>query len=75
MWLVVAAVVVTAGDPSPKLQVYVSVSPASGSELVLPSKLTASGTAPEVGEAVTLAVGGRLATAVASILRTSPPFE
>ena len=75
MCVVVEAVVVTAGDPSPKFQVYVSVSPASGSELALPSKLTASGTSPDVGVAVILAVGGRLAATVGSIRRTSPPFE
>ncbi len=47
-----------------------SVSPASGSELVEPSKVTVSGTGPEVGDAVSRAVGGRFATAVASIRRT-----
>ena len=75
MCVVVGPVVVSAGEPSPKSHVYVSVSPASGSELVLPSKLTASGTAPELGEAVILAVGARLGTTVGSIRRTSPPFE
>ena len=73
VWLVVGVDVVTVGEPSPKLQTYVSVSPASGSELALPSKPTVSGTAPERGAAVTIAVGGRLAAAVGSILRTSPP--
>ena len=73
--VVVGAVVVTVDDPSPKFQVYVRVSPASGSELALPSKLTASGTPPDVGVAVILAVGGRLGTTVGSIRRTSPPFE
>ena len=60
VWLVVADAVVAAADPSPKSQTYVSVSPASGSVLVLPSKLTASGSGPELGVAVTRAVGGRL---------------
>ena len=76
VWLVVGVVVVTVGEPSPKLQTYVSVSPASGSELALPSKLTVErhcagawrGRHRSPSEA-------RLAAAVGSILRTSPPFE
>src|SRR5882724_6945688 len=50
----------TGAEPSPKSNVYVNVSPASGSLEPEPSKFTTSGGAPDVGFAVSAAVGAPL---------------
>ena len=60
-------------EPSPKSHRYVSVSPASGSLLPEPFSVTFKGGGPEVGEAVTDAVGVVFAAPVCTIRRTSPP--
>jgi hypothetical protein len=53
-------VVVTSGVPSPKLQKYVRVFPASGSLLPAALNVTVSGAGPESGAPAATAVGGLL---------------
>ncbi len=71
---VVPVVVLRSAVPSPKFQIYSAMeSPVSGSPLRLPSNTTASGIGPEVGDAVSDAIGARLLS-VLVIRRTCPPL-